>query len=157
MVGWCSVAQSCPTLYDPLDFSTTGLPVPHHLPKFAQVHFISLVMPSSHFILWCPFLLLPSILPSIRNFSNESSVHFRWPEYWSFSFSICPSSEYSGLIFLMIDWFDLLAVQGTFKSLRHTVWRHPLYWSKSHHFTFYKICPSKHQADFSPFCYQKDG
>ena len=68
-------------------------------------------------ILWCPLFLLPSIFPSIRDFSNELSVHIRWPKYWRFSFSMSPSSEYSGLISLKIDWFDLLALQGTFRSL----------------------------------------
>ena len=74
-------------------------------------------MLSSHLILWCPLFLLPSILPSIRDFSNESSVFIRWPKYWKFSFSISPSSEYSGLISLKINWFDLVAAQGTLKSL----------------------------------------
>ena len=78
---------------------------------------IKSVMPSNHFILCCPLLLLPSIFPSIRVFSNESVLHIRWPKYWSFSFSISPSKEYSGLISFSIDWFDLLAVQGTLKSL----------------------------------------
>ena len=77
---------------------------------------IELVMLSNHLILCCP-LLLPSIFLSIRVFSNESSLHVRWPKYWSFSFSISPSNEYSGLIYFRIDWFDLLAVQGTLKSL----------------------------------------
>ena len=77
------------------------------------------VMPSNHLILCCPLLLLPSIFPSIRIFSNESALHIRWPEYWSLSlsFSISPPNEYSGLISFRIDWFDLLAVQGTLKSL----------------------------------------
>ena len=78
---------------------------------------IELVMPSNHLILCCPLLLLPSIFPSIRIFSNESSLWIRWPKYWSFNFSISPSNEYSGLISIRIDWFDLLAVQGTLKSL----------------------------------------
>ena len=75
------------------------------------------VMPSSRFLLCCPLLLLPSIFPSIRVFSNESVLRIRWPKFWSFSFSINPSKEYSGLISFGIDWFDLLAVQGTLKSL----------------------------------------
>ena len=79
-----------------------------------------LVMPSNHLILCYPLVLLPSIFPSIRVFSNESAFHIRWPKYGSFSFSISPSSEYSGLISLRIDWFDLLAVQGTLKSLLHS-------------------------------------
>ena len=78
---------------------------------------IESVMPSNHLILCCPLLFSPSIFPSIRVFSGESVLHIRWPRYWSFSFSISPSNEYSGLISFKIDWFDLLAVQGTFKSL----------------------------------------
>ena len=78
---------------------------------------IESVMPSNHLILCCPLLLSPSIFPSIRVFSNESALHIRWPKYWSFSFSISPSKEYSGLISFRIDWLDLLAVQGTLKSL----------------------------------------
>ena len=78
---------------------------------------IASVMPSNHNILCCPLLLLPSISTSIRVFSNESVFHNRWPKYWSFSFSISPSNEYSGLISFTMDWFDLLAVQGTLKSL----------------------------------------
>ena len=74
-------------------------------------------MPSNHLILCRPLLLLPSIFPSIRIFSNDSVLHIRWPKYWSFSFNISPSNEYSGLTFFRIDWFDLLAVQGTLKSL----------------------------------------
>ena len=74
-------------------------------------------MPSSHLILCCPFLLLPTIPPSIRVFSNESTLHMRWPKYWSFSFNISPSNEYSGLISFRMDWLDLLTVQGTLKSL----------------------------------------
>ena len=75
-------------------------------------------MPSNHLILFCPLVLLPSICLSIRVFFNESALHIRWPKYWSFSFSISPSNEYSGLIYFRMDWFDLLAVQGTLKSLR---------------------------------------
>ena len=74
-------------------------------------------MPSNHLIFCCPLLLLPSIFPRIRVFSNESALHIRWPKYWSFSFSISPSNEYSGLISFRINWFDLLTVQGTLKSL----------------------------------------
>ena len=78
---------------------------------------IELAMPSNHLILCHPLLLLPSIFPSIRVFSNESALRIRWPKYWSFSFSISPSNEYSGLISFRMDWLDLLAVQGTLKSL----------------------------------------
>ena len=84
------------------------------LPKFMST---TLVMPSSHLILWHPLLLLPSIFPSIRDFSNESAVCIRWPKYWSFNFSISPSNEYSGLISHKIDWFDLIAIQRTLRSL----------------------------------------
>ena len=79
--------------------------------------FIESVMPSNHLILCHPLLLLPSIFPRIRIFSNESVLHIRWPKYWSFSFNISPSNEYSGLIFFRMDWLDLLAVQGTLKNL----------------------------------------
>ena len=84
------------------------------LPKLMS---IELVMPSNHLILCHPLLLLPSIFPIIRVFSNESALRIRWPKYWSFSFSISPSNEYSGMIFFRVDWLDLLAVQGTLKSL----------------------------------------
>ena len=91
-----------------------SLTISRSLPKFM---FIASVVPSSHLILWCHLLLLPSIFPRTRDFSNEFSVHIRWPKYWSFSFNISPSSEYSRLISPTIDWFDLHAVQGTFRSL----------------------------------------
>ena len=114
----CSVTQSCLTLCHPMDCSTPGFPVLHCLLEFAQthVHPIESVMPSNHLILCCS-LLLPSIFPSIRVFSNESALRIRWPKYWSFSFSINPSNVYSGLISFRMDWLDLLAVQGTLKSL----------------------------------------
>ena len=85
---------------------------------------IELMMPSNHLILCRPFLFLPSIFPSIRGFSNKLALHIRWPKYWSFSFSIRPSNEYSGMISFRIDWFDLLAVQGTLRSLlqNHVKW-----------------------------------
>ena len=85
--------------------------------SFLKLMFIELVMPSNHFILCCPLLLLPSILPSIRVYSNESALHIRWPKYWSFSFSISASNEYSGLMFFRMDWLDILAVQVTLKSI----------------------------------------
>ena len=85
------------------------------------------VMPSNHLILCCPLLLLPSIFFSIRVSSNESSRHIRWPKYWSFSFSVSPSNEYSGLISFRIDWFDLLAVQGTLRSLLQLLTRSILF------------------------------
>ena len=99
-----------------MDCSTPGLPVHHQFPEFTQMS-IESVMPSNHLILCCPLLLLPSILPSIRVFSNESILCIRWPKYWIFSFNISPSNEYSGLVSLRMEWLDLLAVQGTLKSL----------------------------------------
>jgi len=113
-----SVAQSCPTLCNPMNRSTPGLPVRHELPEFTQTHVHDeSVMPSSHLILCHPLLLLPPIPPTIRVFSNESTLRMRWPKYWSFSFNIIPSSEHPGLISFRKDWLDLLAVQGTLKSL----------------------------------------
>ena len=106
-----SIAQSCPTLWDPMDCSTPGFPVLHHLPELAQTHVHRVSDASNHLILCRPLLLLPSIFPSIRVFSNESALCIRQPKYWSFSFIISPSSEESGLISFRIDWFDLLAVQ----------------------------------------------
>ena len=100
-----------------MDCSTPGFPVLHYLPEFAQTHVHWVGMPSNHLILCCPFLLPPSIFPSIRVFFNELVPRIRWPKYWSFSFSISPSNEYSGLISFRIDWLDLLAVQGTLRSL----------------------------------------
>ena len=100
-----------------MDCSTPGLPVHHQLLEFTQTHSIKSGMPSNHLILGHPLLLLPSIFPSIRVFSNESILHMRWSKYWGLSFSISPSNEYSGLISFRIDWFNLLAVQGTLKSL----------------------------------------
>ena len=112
-----SVIQLCPTLYDPMDCSMPGFPVHHQLQTLFKLMSIKSVMPSNHLILCRPLLLLPSIFPSIRVFSNESVLRIRWPKYWSFSFSINPSNEYLGLISFRTDWFDLLAVQGTLKSL----------------------------------------
>ena len=113
-----SVAQSCPTLCDPMNHSTPGLPVHHQLPELAQAHVHQISdIPSNHLILCRPLLLLPSIFPSIRVFSNESVLGIRWPKYWNFSFNISPSNEYPGLISFRMDWLDLLAVRGTLKSL----------------------------------------
>ena len=110
-IQFTSVAQSFLTRCDPMDCST---PCSRRLLKLMS---IELVMPSNHLILCRPLLLLPSIFPSIRFFSNESVLPIRWPKYWSFSFSNSPSNEYSGLISFRMDWLDLLAVQGTLKSL----------------------------------------
>ena len=113
----CSVAKSCLTFCNPVDCSMPGFPLFHCLLEFAQIHAIESVMPSNHLILCRPLFLMPSIFPSIRVFFNESVLRIRWPKDWSFSFSISPSNEYSGLISFRMDWLDLLAVQGTLKSL----------------------------------------
>ena len=105
------------TLCDPMNGSTPGLPVHHQLLSLPKLMSIEVVMPSSHLTLCCPLLLLPPISPSIRVFSNESTLHMRWPKYWSFSFSISTSNEHPGLISFRMDWLDLLAVQGTLKNL----------------------------------------
>ena len=118
-VQFSSVAQSCPTLYDPIDCSTPGFPVHHQSRSLLKLMFIKSVMPSNHLILCHFFLFPPSVFPSIRVFSDESVLRIRLPKYWSFSFSISPSSEYSKLNSLRNDWFDLLAGQGTLKSLQH--------------------------------------
>ena len=111
-----SSVQSCLTLYRPIDHSTPVLPIHHKLSEFTQTH-VRWVGDAIQHILFHPLLLLPSIFPSIRGFSNESVLHTRWPKYWSFSFSISPSNEHSGLISFRMDWLDLLAVQGTLKCL----------------------------------------
>ena len=115
-VQFSSAAQSCPTLCDPMNHSTPSLPVHHQLLEFTQLTSIESVMPSSHLILCHSLFLLPPIPPSIRVFSNESTLRMRWPKYWTFSFSIIPSKEIPVLIFRM-DWLDLLTAQGTLKSL----------------------------------------
>ena len=102
------------TLQDGAHWASLSFTISQSLLKLMS---IELLMPSNHLILCCPFLLLSPIFPNIRVFSSESALHIRWPKYWSFSFSISPSSEYSGLIFFKIVWFYLLAVQGTLKSL----------------------------------------
>ena len=116
-VQFSSVAQSCLTLCDPTDCSTPGLPVHHQFLEIAQTHVLESVMPSNHLIFCHPLLLPPSIFLSIRVFSNESVLCIRWPKYWNFSSNISPSNEHLGLISFRMDWLDLLAVQGTLKSL----------------------------------------
>ena len=116
-IEFSSVAQSCPTLYprEPLTACQASLSITNSrsLPKLMSVES---VMPSSHLILCCPLLLLPPIPRSIRVFSNESTLHMRWPKYWSSSFSISPSNEHPGLVSFRMDWLDLLPVQGTLQS-----------------------------------------
>ena len=114
-VQFSSVSQSCPTLCDAMDCQASlSITNSQSLLKLMS---IESVMPFNHLIIHRPLLLLPSIFPSIRVFPNELVLRIRWPEYWSFSFNISPSNEYSGLISFRIDWFDLLAFQGTLKSL----------------------------------------
>ena len=112
----CSVDKLCQTLCYPMDCSTPGFSVLHRLLEFAQTHVHCVDDAIHHLVLYCP-LLLPSMFPSIRVFSNESALSIRWLKYWSFSFSISPSNEYSGLISYGIDWFDFLTVQEILKSL----------------------------------------
>ena len=119
-VQFSSAALSCLNLCDPMDCSMPGLPVHHHLPELTQTHVHRVgdpSHPSNHLILCHPLLLLPSIFPSIRVFSNESALCIRWPKYPSFSCNISPSNEHPRLISFRKDWLDLLAVQGTLKSL----------------------------------------
>ena len=107
------MSDSC----DPMNYSTPGLPVQHQLLEFTQLMSTESVMPSNRLFLCRPLLLLPLIFPSIRVFSNESTLRMRWPKYWCFSFSIIPSKEIPGLISFRMDWLDLLAVQGTLERL----------------------------------------
>ena len=119
-IQFSSVTQSCPTLCDPMNCSTPGLPVHHQLPEFTQAHVHRVgdaIQPSHPLSSPSPPAPDPLIPPSIRVFSNESNLSMTWPKYWSFSFSIIPSKEIPGLISFRMDWLDLLAVQGTLKSL----------------------------------------
>ena len=116
-VQFSSVSQSCPTLCDPWTAARQASLFITNSWSLLKLVSIKSVMPSNHLILCRPLLLLPSIFPSIRVFSNESALHIRWPKNWSFSFNITPSIEHSGLISFKMDWLDLLAVQGTLKSL----------------------------------------
>ena len=117
-----------------MECSMPGLPVHHQLPKFAQTHVLKLEMPSNCLILCHPLLLLPSIFP--RVFSNELVLRIKWPKYWSFSFNISPSNEHSGMISFRIEWFDLLAVHRTFKSLlQHHSSKASILW----HSTFFMV------------------
>ena len=140
ILQFSSLAQSCLILCIPMYCSMPGLSVHPQLLGFPQthVHWVSDAIQLSYLLL-SPSLLLPSVFPSIRVFSSESALHIRWPKYWSLSFSTSPPSEYSGLISFRIDWFNLLAVQGTLKSLlQHTIWKHLFFdfqsssWSNSY-------------------------
>ena len=118
--------NSCPTLCDPMDCSTPRLPVYHQSQSLLKLMPIESVMPSNHLILCHQLLLLPSIFPSIRVFSNESALCIRWPKYWSFSFSISPSNEYSGLISFRMDWLDLLAFINSAKGFQEHLCMYPI-------------------------------
>ena len=135
-VQFSSVSQSCPTLHDPMNCSVPGLPVYHQLPEFTQthVHQVSDAIQPSH-PLSSPSPPAP-IPPSIRVFSSESTLRMRWPKYWSFCFSISPSKEHPGLIYFRMDWLDLLAVQGTLKSLLQ---HHSSKASILHHSAFFTV------------------
>ena len=127
--SFSSVTQSYSTLCNPMYCSTPGLPVHHQLPELTQTHVHWVGDTIHHLILCCPLLLPPSIFPSIRVSSNESVLLIRWPKFWSFSFSISPSNEYSGLISFRMDLLDLFAVQGTLKSLlQHHSSKAPILW-----------------------------
>ena len=159
-VLFSSVAQLCLTLCDPTDCSTPDLPVYCQLPEFTQTHSIESVMPSNHLILCGPLLLPPSIFPSVRVFSNESVLRIRWPKYWSFSFSISPSNEYSALISFRMDCLDLFAVQGTLKSLLQ---HHSSKASVLQHSPFFIVQLShpymtteKNSLDKTDFCWQSN-
>ena len=128
----CSVAQSCPTLCNPMDCSTPDFPVLHHLQELVQIR-VKSVMPSNHLILCHPLLLLPSVFPSIRVFSNESALRIRWPKYWSFNFSFSSSNEHSGLtglIFLLPK--GLSKVSSTTSQKLQFFSAQPPLWSTSH-------------------------
>ena len=114
-VQFSPVTQSCPTLCEPMNHSMQVLPSITNSQSTPKLMSIESVMPSNHLILCRPLLLLPSVFPSIRVFSNESAFRIRWPKYWSFSFNISPSNEQTGLISFRMNWLDLLAVQGTLK------------------------------------------
>ena len=116
-VQFSLVAQLCPNLCDPMNHSTPGFPVHHQLLESTQTHVHRVSDANKHLILCSSLLALPPTPPSIRVFSNESTLRMRWPKYWRFTLSISPSNEHPGLIFFRMDWLDLLAVQGTLKSL----------------------------------------
>ena len=122
-----SVAQSCPKLCNPMDCSMPGFPVHQQLRSLLKLMSIESVMPFNHLILYCPFLLLPSIFPAIRVFSNKSVLGIRWPKYWSFSFNISSSNEYSELISFRMDWISLQSKGLSRVFCSTTVQKHQLF------------------------------
>ena len=157
----CSVTQSCLTLCDPMDCSMPGFPVLHHHPGFLKLMSIEMVMSYNHVIFCHPLLLPPSIFPSIRGSSNESVLRIMGPKYWSFRFSISSSNEYSELISFRIDWFDLLAAQGTLKSLLQyytlkasIVWHSAFFMVQLPH--PYMSAGKTHSFDYTDLCQQSN-
>ena len=141
----------------PYELQHARLPCPSKSWSLLKLMSIKSVMPSKHFILCCPLLLLPSIFPGMRIFSNESIIHIRWPKYWSFSFNISPSNERSGLISFKMDWLDLLAVQGTLKSLlQHHSSKASILWCSSFFIVQlshpHMITGKKHSLDYMDLC-----
>ena len=153
-----SVTQKCPAVCNPMDCSTPGFSITISQSMFKPM-FIESVMPSKHLILCHPPLLLPSTSPSIRVFSNESDLQIRQPKYWSFSFSITPSNEDPGLISFRMDWLDLLAVQGTLKSLlqhhssKTSILQHSALWTKSTSIHDYR---KNHRFNYTDLCLQSN-
>ena len=155
-----SVAQLCPTLCNPTNRSTPGLPVHHQLQSPPKPMSIESVMPSNHLILCYPFLLLPSIFPSIRVFSNDLALRITWPKYWSFNFNISPSNEHQGVISFRMDWLDLLAGQGTCKSLlQHYSSKPSILWHSAFLIVQFS-CPydywKNHSLDWMDLCWQSN-
>ena len=155
----CSADKLCPTLkpWTAAHQASLSSITSRNLLKFVA---IESVMPSNHLILCCPLLSLPSIFPSLRVFSNESAFCIRWPKYWSFNFSVSPSNDYPGLIFFRMDWLDLLAVQGTLKSLlQHHTLRASLLWCSAF-FTVQLSHPfmttGETTVDYMDLCRQRD-
>ena len=159
-VQFSSVAQSRLTLCNRTYRSTPGLHVHHQLPEFTHTHVHELVMPSNHLILCCPLLLLLSVFLIIRVFSNKSVLRIKWPKYWNFSLRISLSNEYSRLISFRIDLLDLLAVQGTLKSLlQHHSSKPSILW----HSAFFRVqllhpymTTGKNSFDYMDLCQQRD-
>ena len=157
----CSVAKSCPTLCDLMNCSMPIFSV-HYSWSLFKVKSIELMIISNHLILCHPLLLLPSMFPSIRVFSNELALCIRWPKYWIFTFSISPFNEYSGLISFRMDWLDLLAVQGTLKSVPHLAPQiksvNSLALSLLHAPTLTSVHDywKNHNFDYADLCWQSD-
>ena len=154
----CSVSQLCQTLCNPMNYSTPGFPFFHYLPEFAQthVHWVDDVIQPSQPL--SPPSLSP-VIPSVRIFSNELTLCIRWPMYWNFSLNINHSNEYSRLTFFRIDWFDLLAVQGTIKSLiQHHNSKASILWCSDFfmiQFSYLYLTTGKISFDYTDLCQQK--